>query len=69
MGHAHDVIDNQLYKTLQKSKLHSFSELMDLNQIKVIYYLSRSLVGGRYFNQIHRNLSEVRKFTMDQKCL
>ena len=69
MSHAYDVIDNQLFKTLQKSKLHSFLELIDLNQVKVKNYLSRGPEGGRYSSQIHRNLSEVRKFTLDQKFL
>ena len=69
MSHDYDVIDNQLYMTLQKSKFLSFLDLMDLNWIKVIYYPSRAPKGGRYINQIHRDLSEVRKFIMDQKFL
>ena len=69
MSHAYDVIDNQLFKTLQKSKLHSFLELMGLNQIKIINYLSRGPEGGRYLSQIQRNLSDMRKFTIDQKFL
>ena len=69
MSHAYDVIDNQLYMTLQKSKFLSSLELMDLNWIKVIYYPSKGPNGGRYTNQIHRDLSEDRKFTMDQNFL
>ena len=47
MSHAHDVIDNQFYMTLQKSKCHTIMELIDFNRIKVIYYLSEGSKGGR----------------------
>ena len=69
MSHAHDVIDNQLYMSLQKSKWHTIMELMDFNQIKVIYCLSLGSKGGRYPIQTHRSLSKVRKLTMGSKFL
>ena len=64
MNHVDDVINMRFSKTVQKSKWHSFTKLVHLKSKIVIASLNWGDCAGHMIYEIHRNLSEVRKFTM-----
>ena len=64
MNHVYDVINMRFHKIVQKWKWHSFTKLVHFQSKTVIASLIWSNFAGHMAYEIHRNLSEVRKFTM-----